>query len=313
MILVTGGTGFIGQVLIRHLVEEGRPVRTLVRPGRRDPNLPAGVPVEVALSSIYDERSLRSALVGVRTVFHLAGSDWLGTRGDLNRVEIEGARTLAAAAAEAGVQRILMVSHIGADRASAYPVLKAKGIAEEYIRRSGIPHTILRSGLVFGPGDHLTTALARLLHLSPVLPLPVEHTRLQPLWVEDLATCLLWSLEKPDFENRTLEIGGPEFLSMHEIVAQVAEALGLRPRLLLAAPFILRWVAIALEYSFPRLPVSVYWLDTLAASRTTDIDSVSRQFGLLPARLSARLGYLQGQPWRQIALRELFLRAADQA
>ncbi len=307
MILVTGGTGFIGQVLLRHLVAEGRAVRTLLRPGRANPNLPAGVPVEVALSSIRDERSLRPALVGVHTVFHLAGNEWLGTRGDLNRVEIEGTRTLVAAAREAGVERILYVSHLGADRASAYPVLKAKGIAEEFIRRSGLGYTILRSGLVFGPQDHFTTALARLLHLTPLIfPLPAHgQARLQPLWVEDLVTCLVWSLDRPETLNHTLEIGGPEFLTLRECVGQVAAALGLQPRFISFSPLALRYTAILLEYLFPRAPISVYWSDYLAANRTAAIDSVSRQFGLLPARLSARLDYLHGQPWRRRAIREL--------
>ena len=88
MILVTGGTGFIGQALIRHLVEERRAVRTLIRPSSASPNLPKGVPVKAAISSITDERNLRAALVGVDTVIHLVGGEWLGARGDLKRAKL---------------------------------------------------------------------------------------------------------------------------------------------------------------------------------------------------------------------------------
>jgi uncharacterized protein YbjT (DUF2867 family) len=90
-----------------------------------------------------------------------------------------------------------MVSHLGADRASAYPVLKAKGIAEESIRRCGIDYTILRSAILFGPGDFFTTLLACLASAQPIFfLLPGDgDTVLQPLWVEDLATGLAWALD----------------------------------------------------------------------------------------------------------------------
>jgi dihydroflavonol-4-reductase len=90
MILVTGGTGFIGQALIRHLLEDGREVRTLLRPSSQTPSLPKSFPVEVALSNINDERSLRTAMAGVDTIYHLVGGEWLGVHLDLAAVEIDG-------------------------------------------------------------------------------------------------------------------------------------------------------------------------------------------------------------------------------
>ena len=123
MILVTGGTGFIEQALIRHLVDDGREVRTLLRPSKKTPELPRQVRVEVAISSIFDERSLRAAVSGVETIFHLVGVEWQGVRGDLVQVEIEGTKTLLRVAEEAGVKRIVYLSHLGANRASAYTVI----------------------------------------------------------------------------------------------------------------------------------------------------------------------------------------------
>jgi uncharacterized protein YbjT (DUF2867 family) len=157
MILVTGGTGFIGQALIRHLVEAGHKVRTLIRPSPRSPNLPRGVPVEVAVSSLNDQRGLLAAMVGVDTVYHLASSEWRGAYASLMEVDIRGTQSVVQAAADAGIRRILYVSHLGADRASAYPVFKAKAIAEEFIRRSTIDYTILRTSIIFGQRDGFTT------------------------------------------------------------------------------------------------------------------------------------------------------------
>ena len=167
MILVTGGTGFIGKALIRSLVESGYSVRTLIRPSSRSPNLPRGVPVEVAVSSLNDERGLRAAMVGVDTVYHLAGVERQGTYADLMAIDIQGARMVTEVAADANVDRLFFISHLGADRASAFPVLKAKAIAEEFIRRGKPDYTIFRTAIVYGPDDGFTTGLANLLHALP--------------------------------------------------------------------------------------------------------------------------------------------------
>ena len=159
MILVTGGTGFIGQVLIRQLVEAGYPVRTLIRPSNLSPNLPAGISVEVALASLKDVRGLRAAMVGVDSVIHLAGVERRGVEADLLEIEIQGTRNVIEASVDAGVDRLFFLSHLGTDRASAFPLLKAKAIVEEHIRRSGIDYTIIRSAVAFGPNDGFSSGL----------------------------------------------------------------------------------------------------------------------------------------------------------
>ena len=164
MILVTGGTGFIGRVLVRQLVEAGHEVRTLIRPSASSPRLPQGVPVEVAVVSLTDLRGLRAALRGVDHIYHLASGE---RSGELFEADIAGTQTLVQAAAEASVQQIIYLSHLGADRASAFPVLRAKGLAEEHIRKSGVPYTILRSSVIFGLEDNFTTKISRLIRLSP--------------------------------------------------------------------------------------------------------------------------------------------------
>lgn len=299
MILVTGGTGFIGKALIRQLVEMGQPVRTLVRPSPRSPSLPRGVAVDVAVSSLNDPRGLRGALVGVDTVYHLVSAERHGPRASLMKTDIQGTRAVVEAAVDAGVKRIFYVSHLGADRASAYPVLKAKAIAEEYIRRSGLDYTILRSAIVFGPNDGLTTGMARLLKALPSFFLiPGDgRTLLQPLWIEDLVTCLAWALEDSETLNRTVEIGGPEYLTFTQVVEEVMEATGIRRTLVNVPPPYIRGMTVSLESYFAKrkLPVSVYWLDYLAVNRTCALDTVPRVFNLMPSRMSQRLAYLSGQ------------------
>ena len=307
MILVTGGTGFIGKALIRQLLEDGRQVRVLLRPSNDSPDLPKGLPVEIAISNITDERNLRTACIGVDTIYHLVGGEWLGVDADLNDIEITGTRALLDAAKEAGVKRIFYVSHIGADRASAYPVLKIKGIVEEFIKKSEINYTIFRSGLVFGPDDNFTTELAKLISLSPYfVPLPSQgETMVQPIWVEDLVTCLNWSLDIEETINQTYTLGGPEFISIKDVFNEVISALGLNRRIFYIQPSYMRYLAVLVEYFIPFLPHSVYWLDYLAANRTGDIDSVTRWFGILPARFSQHLDHLRDLNWRQEVLKNL--------
>jgi NADH dehydrogenase len=309
-ILITGGTGFIGKALIRHLVESGYQVRTLIRPSPKSPNLPFGVPVDVAVSSLSDERGLRAAMVGVETVYHLAGGEWRGPRASLMDIDIQGTRAVVQAAEDAGVERFFFVSHLGADRASAFPVLKAKGIAEEFIRRSKLDYTILRSAIVFGPNDGLTTGLARILGVIPFFFFAPGDGRvlLQPLWVEDLVTCLTWSLDDPETRKGTFNIGGPEYLSFKQILDLVMQEIGINRRLVGVYPPYLRMGTVLLESMFPNLPVSVYWLDYLAVNRTTAIDTVPRIFKLMPAKMSQRLAYLRGVNWRTSLFQTLVTR-----
>lgn len=309
MILVTGGTGFIGRALVRHLVENGYPVRLLLHPSTRSPKLPTGIPVEVAVSSLSDRRGLRSAMRDATTVYHLASAEWQGVRASLMENDIQGTQAIAQTAASANVKQLFYLSHLGADRASAYPIFKAKAIAEETIRRSGVNYTIIRSGIVFGPEDHFTTGLARMLNFAPFFFLvPGDgHTLLQPLWVEDLATALTWALEDPGLSGQTISIGGPEFLSFNEIIHTIMEAIGKPHQLLYLHPPYLRALTVFIEHIFPGFPASVYWLDYLAANRTCSLDTIPRTFNLMPSRFSHRLDYLRGQAWT-ITLRRMLTR-----
>lgn len=309
-ILVTGGTGFIGQALVRHLVDAGYKVRILLRASSQSPKLPLSLPVEVAVSSLADSRGLRASMVGVDTVYHLAGAEWRGAYASLMEIDIQGTQNVVAAAADAGVRRLFFVSHLGADRASAYPVLKAKAIAEEYIRRSGINYTIIRAAIVYGRNDGFTTGLAQLLTTIPrVFLVPGDgESLLQPIWVEDLTTCLTWALDDERTFNQMYELGGPEYLSFNQVVQTIMDVLGIQRRLFHMRQPYLRAITVFMENLLPTIPVSVYWLDYLATNRASSLDAIPRLFNLMPSRLSQRLAYLEAQDWRQDLWRTLLRR-----
>lgn len=295
MLLVTGGTGFIGQALIRQLIASGYDVRSLIRPSKKTPNLPKGVPVDVVVASYSDIRGIRAAMNGVNTIIHLVSGENKGSNTDLLAVDIQSTKVIATAAAEAGVERIIYISHLGADRASAYPSLKTKGISESYIRSSGLDFTIFRSALVYGPSDHLTEGIKNLLLASPfIFLLPGDgSTVLQPIWIEDMVGCILSSLEDDKTRNKTFEIGGGEYLSIHEIVEIIKTKTSIKKRIINIHPAYLRIITVIFENLFPSFPVSTFWLDYLSANRSCAIDSLPREFGILPAKFDQKLEYLK--------------------
>ena len=294
MILVTGGTGFIGSHLVRHLAELGKPYRLFLQPGIDLAGIPRQTDLNVALSSLDDERGVSSALRGVDAIYHLVGVESAGVKADLMEIEVSHLERLTSLARKAGVRRFFYLSHLGADRASAYGLMKAKGIAESIIRKSGLTYTIIRSSLVYGEGDNFTINLARLIKMSPGLVLvPGDGgTLVQPLWVEDLVTSLIWALDMPATEDAVIEVGGPEHLSFMDVMKLIGTQLKLRRSYVDFNPVQLSLLIQLLENRIKGFPATVFWMDYLAENRTCHLDSMPRNFGINPARMKHKIEYL---------------------
>jgi len=294
MILVTGGTGFIGGNLIRHLAALGKPYRLFLQPGIDQANLPQQTDMNVALSSLDDEQGVRSALRGVEVIYHLVGVERSGVKADLMETEVSHLERLTSLAAQADVRRFFYLSHLGADRASAYGLMKAKGIAESIIRKSGLAYTIIRSSMVYGEGDNFTINLARLIKMSPGLVLvPGDgSTLVQPLWVEDLVTSLIWALDMPATENEIIEVGGPEHLPFLDVMKLIGMQIQKKRQYVKFNPVQLSFLTQFLENRIKGFPTTVFWMDYLAENRTCDLDSMPRNFGINPARMKHKIDYL---------------------
>ena len=134
---------------------------------------------------------------------------------------------------------------------------------------------------------------------------------MQPLWVEDLVTVLMWSLDDEATLNRTYEIGGSEYFTARQIVETIMQVTR-RPRTLFEMhPVLLRALIVTLESFIPNYPVSSFWLDYIAVSRTCAVDNLTRSFGLMPARFTYRLDYLKRKRGLGAALDGLAQRASE--
>jgi uncharacterized protein YbjT (DUF2867 family) len=229
MILVTGGTGFVGGHVVRALRAAGRPVRCLVRDPRRAERLErAGC--ELATGDMTDPPRLRTAVEGVEAVVHLVAIRQ-GNERQFERIMIQGTDDLLLAAQRAGVRRFVHMSALGVNEQTRelVPYYRAKWENEQAVHRSAIPYVILRPSFIFGTDGGILPTFRKLAKLAPVTPIiGTGEQRIQPIWADDIAAHFVQALELDAATNRTFELGGPDVVSWNELWAQLKHALGVR-------------------------------------------------------------------------------------
>lgn len=314
MILITGASGFIGRHLVQALTTQGLPCRVYL-PSWRQKRLPwdtshKGEP-EIVTGTILNEETLFQAVSGVHTIIHLENALWWGRMRDLERIEIAGTRQLVTAARSARVGRIVYLSQLGASPSSAYMLHRIKGQAEEIVRGSGLAYTILRPGIVYGPGDAFISHIAMMLSVNPLLfVMPGEgEVVLHPLYIDDLVRAVLVSLESLDVLDRTIEFGGMETISLADLIQTIMRVTNM-PRLILPLPpYALRLITRLYNLLLPRTLMTPQWLDILATNRTAKLSNTYDYFGFQPRRLEdTLLTYLPRQRHFPSLLRYTFRR-----
>src|SRR5262245_45843541 len=235
-VTVLGGTGFLGRRLVLRLAAEGVTVRVAVRhpdPARSALRAAGSDQITVLSADVRDQASVAAAVAGVDAVVD-AVSAYVEKGGvTFEAVHVQGAERVAREAAAAGVARLVLVSGIGADPESRSPYIRARGRGELVVEQAFPGATVVRPGAMFGPGDALFGALADLARLLPVLPLiGGGRTRLQPVYVEDVAAAVAHILADPGSAGRTYELAGPGVYTLRELVRIALRVIG-RPRLLM--------------------------------------------------------------------------------
>ncbi|HEX2813209.1 MAG TPA: complex I NDUFA9 subunit family protein [Sphingopyxis sp.] len=284
LITVFGGSGFLGRYVVQRLLARGARVRV----GEREPRKalflkPLGGlgQTQFVAADVRDAASVLRAVQGSDAVINLAGSF-----DDMKAVQADGAGHVAAAAKAAGVRALVHVSAIGADPEGASAYARSKGAGEAAVRAAFPAAAILRPSILFGREDHFINRFAALMRLSPVVPVIAPQTKLQPVYVGDVADAVVAALGEAA-AGRTFELGGPQVQTMAALQHWVAAATG-RKRLFVELPDAVSG-AIATAFGWaPGAPITKdQWLmlqqDNVVAEGAAGLGS----FGIVPTSLDA--------------------------
>jgi uncharacterized protein YbjT (DUF2867 family) len=229
LILVTGGSGFVGGHVVHELRGRDQMLRCLVRDSRKASKL-AAWGCELVQGDMTEPAALQRGVEGVDAVVHLVAIRQ-GRERDFQRIMVEGTRDLLAAAKKAGVGRFVHMSALGTSEATRdlVPYYRAKWETEELVRASGIPYAIFRPSFVFGRDGGILRTFAKLARYSPVTPITGSgKQRIQPIWADDVATYFADAVRRDDVVGKTFELGGPDAVTWNEFWSRLKRTLGLR-------------------------------------------------------------------------------------
>jgi len=295
MILVTGGTGFVGTHLIRRLRSDDISVRAVVRDPDKAQTL-RELGVDVVKGELADKSSLERAAAGAERVVHLVGIIQEAAEATFSGIHVEGTRNLLEASKKAGVRHFFYQSALGTRPGAKSRYHKTKWEAEELVRASGIAFTILRPSLIYGPGDQFTIRLSEMIRMSPVLPvIGTGKSRTQPISVDDVVACIRKIIISDSFLNEMYEVGGPEQLTYEEVTQTIADALGVRRPTVHMPLFFVRTAARMLEALLPRPPVTTDQLIMLQEDTVCSMHDIRDAFGIEPVKFREGLSKFIGK------------------
>ena len=241
--LVTGASGYIGGRLVPELLSAGYEVRCMARDPGKLSDRPWSDEVEISVADAMDSSAVRRAMEGVDVAYYLIHS--LGTGTSFEQRDRTAARTFAAAAKAAGVQRIVYLGGIisgQADRLS--PHLRSRAEVGDILLASGVPTAALQAAVIIGSGSASFEMLRYLTERLPAMITPKwVETRIQPIAVHDVLHYLAGSAALPTDVSRRFDIGGPDVVTYAEMMRRYAEVAGLTPRIIVQVPVLTPWLS----------------------------------------------------------------------
>ena len=248
-VAVFGGTGFLGRRVVRHLRRCGLSVRSASRHPDRGKGLFAldDPQLQSVEADIHDEQSVARVLAGAYGAVNAISLYVEHGTETFHSLHVECAQRLATQARQAGVERLVHVSGIGADVASPSRYVRKRGEGELAVRAAFADALLIRPAVMFGPDDSFLTTIITLLERLPIYPMFGRGlTRLQPAYVDDVAEAITRALQRTEKHPITFECGGPRVYSYEELLKAVAHEAGLKPKLIpipFAAWHVLAWFA----------------------------------------------------------------------
>ncbi len=259
VVTLFGGSGFIGRYVVQRLAARGARIRVVTRDPHTALHLkPLGEVGQIVLQPYPAEisaDSLTPLVADSRLVANFTGILHERRRGDFRRVHEELAEAIAAASAQAGVERLVHISALGASPSSPSTYARTKALGEERVRRAFADATILRPSVVFGPEDRFFNRFAAMSQISPVIPVVGAKTRFQPVYVGDVADAVMAGFEREDTAGGLYELGGPRHYTFEELIRYILTTTG-RRRLVLPVPFGLARLMGALLEWLPEPPLT---------------------------------------------------------
>jgi len=271
VVTVIGGSGFVGRYLVQKLAREGAYIRVAVRnPVKAEFLRPRGVVGQIVpvQCNLRHPDSVRAAVEGADEVVNLPGILFQSGRQTFKTVQADGPRVVAEAAGAAGVSRLIQMSAIGASETSPSEYARSKAFGEAAAREAFPETTIIRPSIVFGPEDGFFNRFASIARMSPFLPLIGGGlTRLQPVYVADVAQAMANALAEPKTAGKTYELGGPKVYTFRELMEYLLEVIE-RRRLLLPIP----WAIAELQGAIlEKLPAPVLTADQVKLLKTDNV------------------------------------------
>ena len=287
-ILVLGGSGFIGRHLVSLLVEQGHVVTVPTRQRERAKHLILLPTVDVVEADIFDEQSLSRLVRGCDAVVNLIGvlqsSPGKPYGPQFARMHVELPRKLADACLDAGVRRILHMSALRARADAPSEYLRSKGEAEAWMlaRQQDFDVTVFRPSVVFGPEDRFLNLFAAICHYLPVIFLGCAQTRFQPVFVGDVARCIVACLANQDSFGHAYDLCGPQVYSLRELVFFAGIESG-HPRFIFGLSKRLSHVQ---AWSMELFPGKLMSRDNFRSMQEDSISEQPMPFGIVPTALA---------------------------
>ncbi|CDX40821.1 NAD-dependent epimerase/dehydratase [Mesorhizobium plurifarium] len=228
-VTVFGGTGFLGRRIVRHVAEKGFAVRAVSRhPDRGRPGSSSKA-IEAVQADILDASSVASAIAGSCAVVNAVSLYVEHGEQTFERVHVEAAAALAAAARDRNVDRLIHISGIGSNPRSHSKYVSARGRGEAAVTSAFSGALIVRPAVMTGPDDAFLTSIVRLIRSLPLYPLFGHgQTRLQPVYVEDVAEAVARLIDGAARKGQPMqEFGGPRLYTYKELVRQIGRQLGM--------------------------------------------------------------------------------------
>jgi uncharacterized protein YbjT (DUF2867 family) len=233
-VAITGGSGFIGNHLAQKLLADGHEVVSLARSARHQVENSSAKRTLIE-SDLSSTALLAEAFAGCQAVAHCAGINRETGPQTFQKVHIEGTRNVVEAARLAGVRKIVLMSFLRARPGCGSPYHESKWAAEEIVRASALDYTIIRSGMVYGRGDHMLDHLSHALYTFPVFAMVgMTEKAIRPLAIEDLVVILRAALIDGRMPRKTVAVTGAEELLLSEAVRRVSRVTGKQVRMLRA-------------------------------------------------------------------------------